>query len=94
MTALMELGHCVKLWFGEVSRHASIGPQAQSAAHAADSVTQFIARQAVQAAPPPTPWVGREPSQATAAVESAGAAPESAAAAPESSDVDPESDAP
>jgi hypothetical protein len=82
----MAFGHSVKLWRAEVSRQSSIGPQAQSAAHAADSATQFFTRQAVQAAPPPSPSVGREPSQAMAVPDSDDAAPESEGASPESND--------
>jgi hypothetical protein len=64
MTAAMAFGHSVKLWSAEVSRQSSIGPQAQLAAHVADSATQFFTLQAVHAAPPPAPSVGSEPSQA------------------------------
>jgi hypothetical protein len=74
MTAAMAFGHCAKLWFGEVSRHASMGPQAQSAAQASDVVTQLFARQAVHAEAAPSPSVGREPSHATAGEASDGAA--------------------
>ena len=77
MTAAMASGQCVKLWFGEVSRQTSIGPQAQSSAHSADSDAQFFTLQAVQAAPAPAPMVGREPSQAMAAPESGDSVPES-----------------
>jgi|CZKU01.1.fsa_nt_gi hypothetical protein len=86
MTAAMASGHCVKLWFGEVSRQTSIGPQAQSSAHSADSDAQFFTLQAVQAAPAPAPMVGREPSQAMAAPESGDSVPESGDSGPASED--------
>lgn len=70
----MAFGHCAKLWFGEVSRQDSIGPQAQSAAHASDADAQLLTLQAVQVAPPPFPSVGREPSQTIAAAASDDAA--------------------
>lgn len=90
----MAFGHSVKLWFGEVSRQDSIGPQAQSAAHTSDADAQLLTLHAVQAAPPPSPSVGREPSQTIAAAASGDAvvASDESGAASESTGDDPPDD--
>jgi hypothetical protein len=87
VAAATAFGHSVKLCLADVSRQASIGPQAQSAVHAADWGTQLFTLHAVQSAPTPAPMVGREPSHAKSV-------PESDDAVSESDDVTPESDDP
>ena len=94
MTADMAFGHCVKLWFGDVSRQASIGPQAQSAAHASDVDAQLLTLHAVHAAPPPSPSVRREPSQTIAGAASEDVAVASDGAGSASDDAGAASDAP
>ncbi len=87
MAAATAFGHSVKLCLADVSRQASIGPQAQSAAHAAAWDTQLFTLHAVQSAPAPAPIVGREPSHTMSV-------PESDAPVSESDDTTPESDDP